>query len=163
MGAKNTRAGSYAWTSILRGRDVIQRGSRWRIGNGNSVKIWQHHWLPRKHPSKVSSPIVTSMEENTVASLIDPELRQWDHGLIDGIFAPQEAEIIKKIPLSHKESEDILYWPFTYDGHYTCKSGYHFLKAKAALAPIEIEPNRDKELWRGVWSLQVPNKVKNML
>lgn len=103
------------------------------------------------------------MEENTIASLIDPELRQWDHGLIDGIIAPQEVEIIKKILLSHKESEDFLYWPFTHDGHYTCKSGYHFLNAEAALAPIEIEPNQDKELRREVWLLHVSKKVKNML
>ena len=41
--------------------------------------------------------------------------------------------------------------------------GIIFLNAEAALAPIEIEPNQDKELRRGVWLLQVSNKVKNML
>ena len=76
---------------------------------------------------------------------------------------PQEVEIIRKIPLSLKESEDIRYWPLTHDEHYSCKSGYNFLKAKAKLVPIEIEPNQDKESWKRVWSLQVPNKVKNML
>ena len=34
MGAKDSRIGSYAWRSILVGRDVIQRGARWRVGDG---------------------------------------------------------------------------------------------------------------------------------
>ena len=34
MEAKDSRLGSYAWRSILIGRDVIQRGPRSRVGNG---------------------------------------------------------------------------------------------------------------------------------
>ena len=39
--APNSRLGSYAWRSILRGRDVILSGARWRVGNGQRIKIWQ--------------------------------------------------------------------------------------------------------------------------
>lgn len=41
--AKDSKFASYAWRSILVRREVIQRGSRWRIGNGDSISIWQHH------------------------------------------------------------------------------------------------------------------------
>ena len=34
MEAMDSRIGSYAWRSILVGRDVIQRGARWRVGDG---------------------------------------------------------------------------------------------------------------------------------
>ena len=34
MGTNDSRIGSYAWRSILVGRDVIQRGARWRVGDG---------------------------------------------------------------------------------------------------------------------------------
>ena len=34
-----------------------------------------------------------------VAMLIDESIRQWNEELIDGIFASDEAAIIKKIPL----------------------------------------------------------------
>ena len=86
--AKDSRSGSYAWRSILKGRDVLFRGSRWRIGNGKSVKIWQHHWLLRKHPHLLSSPPIPSMEDAIVDILIEVEQRQWNHGMIDGFFAP---------------------------------------------------------------------------
>ena len=50
MEAKNSRrgGGSYAWSSILHGRDVLVRGCRWRIGNGRIVGIWGSNWLPRQ-------------------------------------------------------------------------------------------------------------------
>ena len=38
--AKESPSGSYAWKSILRGRDVILEGACWRVGNGKSIKIW---------------------------------------------------------------------------------------------------------------------------
>ena len=39
MEAKNPRNASYAWKSILKGRDVIKRGAAWRIGSGLSDQV----------------------------------------------------------------------------------------------------------------------------
>ena len=55
--AKDLVSGSYAWKSILRGRDVILDGACWRVGDGRDIMIWQHHWLPIKHPPKITSPV----------------------------------------------------------------------------------------------------------
>ena len=73
--AKETSSGSYAWKSILHGLDVILDGACWRVGNGKSIKIWQHHWLPQKHPTKVLSLIMETMEEAIVDCLIDEGTR----------------------------------------------------------------------------------------
>lgn len=43
MEAKDLASGSYAWKNILKGREVIQRGSCWQVGDGKSIKIWQHY------------------------------------------------------------------------------------------------------------------------
>ena len=43
-----------------------------------------------------------------VDCLINSKTRTWNHEMIEGIFIPQEAEIIKKIPLSRKEAVDYL-------------------------------------------------------
>ena len=37
---------SYAWSSILHGRNVLLKGCRGRVGNRRSVNIWQSAWLP---------------------------------------------------------------------------------------------------------------------
>ena len=41
--AKEGRGSSYAWRSILRGREVIWRGAKWRVGDGekNQNMGWQ--------------------------------------------------------------------------------------------------------------------------
>ena len=96
MEATDSRSGSYAWRSLLMGRDVLQREARWRVGNGKTIKIWQHGWIPRKNSPFVSSYQIESMGEATVSSLIEESSRQWNEELIDGIFSHKEAALIKK-------------------------------------------------------------------
>ena len=43
MEAKELAIGSWAWKNILKGREVIQMGSRFCVDNGKGIKIWQHH------------------------------------------------------------------------------------------------------------------------
>ena len=163
MEAKHNGGGSHAWNSILHGRDVLLRGCRWRIGNGNSVRIWQHHWLPRKHPPQVLSPMVETLANAKVATLIEETSRQWNHEMINGIFTPLEAELIKAIPLSQCEADDSLFWPFTNNGIYTSKSGYRFLKAEDQSVVDKEQRVHDSTLWRTIWSASVPNKIKNLM
>jgi len=46
--------------------------------------------------------------------------------MIDGIFAPQEAELIKRIPLAKNAAKDSVFWPRVENGQYSCKSRYQF-------------------------------------
>lgn len=64
----------------LRGRDVILEGSRWQVGNGKSIQVWQHYWLPIKHPTVIESPMLESMGEATMVFLINAETRSWELG-----------------------------------------------------------------------------------
>ena len=108
MEAKESTTGSYAWRSILKGREVIKMGSRFRVGNGKNIKIWQHHWLPIKHPPFVTSPIIESMVDATVDCLIDQNTRKWDAEMLEGVLIPAEAELAMKIPLARSQFEDSL-------------------------------------------------------
>ena len=45
--------------------------------------------------------------------LIDAQNRWWNHGMIDGIFTPEETKLIKKLPLSRVVAEDSLFWHYT--------------------------------------------------
>lgn len=54
-----------------------------------------------------------------------------------------------------------MYWPLTQDGNYTSKSGYKFLKEEAEVRPLADSKSQEKDLWKKIWALKVPNKVKN--
>ena len=128
MEANDSRMGSYAWKSILRGRDIIQRGALWRIGNGEKINIWQQCWLPRKHLTQLPISSLESFEDHIVATLFDPITLRWNEELVDGLFVTEDADLIKKIPLNRNAVEDTLYWPHSPTGNYSCKFGYRFLK-----------------------------------
>jgi len=61
------------------------------------------------------------------------------------------------------EKVDSLFWPYTSNGGYTSKSGYQFLKKEASTEHFVFNPQPETELWRGIWSLNIPNKVKILL
>ena len=49
------------------------------------------------------------MEGATVDCIIDEGTRQWNTEIVDGIFIPEEAELIKRISLAYMPSDDILF------------------------------------------------------
>ena len=83
--------------------------------------------------------------------------------MVEGIFVQEEAELIKKFPLPTETYEDSLFWPFTHNEVYNSKFGYRFLKAESA-PNVESElVALEKTMWKEVWSLQIPNKMGNLL
>ena len=82
--------------------------------------------------------------------------------MIDDIFAPQEVDFTKHIPLVQCVLADFIFWPMSQDVQYSCKSGYKFLKVEAAMdRHVELLLD-EKNLWNGIWSLNLPNKVKKL-
>ena len=150
MEALESSCGSYAWKSILHGRDVIKHGACWKIGNRRDVQIWQHTWLPCKYPTFVQSPMLDGWEETTMNVLINEESRTWNEQLIDGLFVPKEVALVKKIPLSKHSVDDKMFWPWTQSGAYTCKSGYRFLKMEDEKEGMEEVQNSEKVFWQSI-------------
>ena len=136
MEATNSSAGSYAWQSILKGRDVLLKGAKWRVGNGESIGVWLDAWLPYNDHPRICSPTVEVFEESRVADLIDPSTKQWDSSLLRGLFNPQEVKMIQSIPVCHSSVEDKLIWPYTSSGQCTVQSGYRFLAKETPSNPV---------------------------
>lgn len=49
---------SYVWRSIMAAKEIVEKGSRWVIGNGKRVHIWEDRWIPTLVSFKVVSPRV---------------------------------------------------------------------------------------------------------
>ena len=118
-------SGSFAWRSILKARKVILLGAHWQIGDGSSVKNFKDSWLPGAQSGRVLSPISVLSEEATVDQLIDRDSRWWNSALVDLIFIPSEAQLIKSIPVCLSDQRDFLVWPHSRTGVYQVRSGYH--------------------------------------
>ena len=70
----------------------------------------------------------------------------------------------RKFPLSQNATEDTLYWPYSSTRDYSCKFGYRFLKAESDMqANTQDPPIRDKQVWKEMWQMKAPPKVKNFI
>ena len=57
-----------------------------------------------------------------------------------------------------------LFWPHTTNGVYSVKSRYNFLaKEKSSLSSVCSPQGDGRSIWKKLWSLFVPNNVKNFL
>ena len=106
---------------------------------------------------------VQGFEDMKVSNLIDPTTYKWDQNLLHGIFAPHEAKLIASIPLCLYKVEDVVVWPFVPSGCYTIKSGSKFIAAEQFRSQQPSPTPNDNGLWRMIWGLSIPNKVRNFL
>lgn len=124
MEAQLGRRSSYVWRSIMAAREVVERGSKWSIGNGEQVRIWKDRWLPNPSSFKVVSQRPPHADSELVASLIDMDRRGWDVPKVRNTFMTQEAQAILGIPISPRLPQDSLVWAWTPSGKFTVNSAY---------------------------------------
>ena len=72
MKAPDNSNGSYASYSILKGREVLWKGAWWRMGNGETIKIWDYPWLPSLEHPRILSLLIDGLQEATMDCLINP-------------------------------------------------------------------------------------------
>ena len=102
--------------------------------------------------------------EVRVSSLINAQTQNWDVDLLQALFKPEEVQLIQGISLGDVSTRDRLIWPHTQFGTYTVKSGYNLLsKEKENSNPLNNNLAPSQKVWKIIWSLSVPPKVRNFL
>ena len=70
--------------------------------------------------------------------------------------------MVQSIPFCNSLAEVKLIWPYTSLGQYTRQSGFKFLDNENLNNPTIVGSNQDNGVWKLVWGLSVPNKVKKL-
>lgn len=110
---------SYVWCSLLAARDIIIEGSRWQVGDGQTIGVSTHAWLSH-------SPVflhVTS-HDLRVSDLIDVDSRQWERGKIFSTFARRTCIDILAIPFNNITNYDSLVWKENKAQRFSVKTAY---------------------------------------
>ena len=150
---------SFVWRSLIAAREVVVRGSRWRVGNGSRILVSSSNWLPHR-------PIFSGDVDHTlrVADLINRDTWQWDRRKIEDIFAPRTRLDILEIPLCRNRSRDSLVWKENNKHEFTVKTAYKV--AMRLRQQMDIEHSRaqvDRKWWKMIWAMNVPPKVKSFM
>ncbi|PKA49974.1 Putative ribonuclease H protein [Apostasia shenzhenica] len=149
---------SYIWRSILWGRDLLKLGLRWRIGNGNSVRVFGDPWLPRP----ISFQAITSPNPNLAATRIVELLTEdgsWNWEKINSILWSIDYHLILEMPPCSTKFDDALIWHWDKKGSYSVKSGY--VTTTQGESNVASSSNGGFNLWwKKLWSCKIPNKLK---
>ena len=81
------------------------------------------------------------------------------------IFLPQDAEAILSIPISESFVKDRIVWAEDKKGNFTVRSAYRLARDIVAEGGNTgcSDPPKMHGVWRGVWSLNMPNKIKHFV
>jgi hypothetical protein len=152
---------SYTWQSLLHGLELLKKGIIWRVGCGSQIRIWRDPWIPRAHSFRVTSR-KGRCRLKWVSKLFDNQGHDWDYGKLTEIFNQGGAEIIAKIKLPRRRTEDFLAWSLEKAGMFTIRSAYNLglqHRDKNECSASSVAPDGERNLWKNVWKGSVPPKV----
>lgn len=78
-------------------RWVIKKGSRWFIGDWESMNVWKDRWLLREIIFKVYTVEIEVFKYMKMGELIDMEAGEWRKDMVESLFTGGDTEIILEI------------------------------------------------------------------
>ncbi|XXG86094.1 hypothetical protein AAC387_Pa11g1057 [Persea americana] len=146
---------SYVWRSIMAVKHVVIQGSIIQIGSGQHILIGKDPWLPDMDNGFITTNLNEDIATAPVSSLMISDQRRWDYDIVADIFDTTDKDLILQIPLSNLRNSDVWYWLADPQGSYSVHSCYKMQSSMTDISPSCI--------WRRMWRLRVPGKVKNLI
>ncbi|KAL6566692.1 hypothetical protein OROMI_015096 [Orobanche minor] len=155
---------SYTWRSIVAGRELLKEGILWRIGNNSTINDWNEPWLPGCAGFRCSENWSSEAPDLTVGELMVEGGGAWDIDYIRNPFSENNAKCILSIPIRNCSGADIWSWFYSKDGQYNVKSGYApGLTIKNRFTASSSTTNGFRDIWRWIWNIDLPEKIKVFL
>lgn len=159
------RRPSYAWRSIMFGRNLLKQGLIKEIGNGRDSQVWLDKWIldtvPR--PPTYRQDNVVDLTLN-VEDLLDRQFGGWNVRKIRQVIAEEDvARVLATRTFSN--ITDSLKWGFSPNGVYNTKSGYSLIqKIQDSQTPASmVLPPLEKQLWSSIWKSKTSPKLRHFL
>ncbi|XP_028117910.1 uncharacterized protein LOC114315493 [Camellia sinensis] len=135
---KGTKA-SWAWASILEGREVLNRGVRWQVCNGQSIDFWTDKWVTSSPNFHVKSRPPAGCSVSKVNEAINPNTKSWNKALLHRLVSSEEAAGICATPIAIVNQADRLIWHHDLRGNFSVKSGIERNSSINSLKPCATD------------------------
>ena len=115
----------FTWRSLWGARDLIIGGSRWLLGDGRVLNIWESRWLPRPFSFRPNTAKPINPSVWNVSDLINARVGYWRESIIKKVFVPCDVDTILSIPLCTSWPRDKLIWHFESNEKFSVRLAYH--------------------------------------
>nr|XP_023916886.1 uncharacterized protein LOC112028429 [Quercus suber] len=97
--------------------------------------------------------------------MINATTAEWKVTVIDSLFLPHEAEVIKSIPISSHLPPNKLIWTETRNGLFLVRSAYKLAVNQfcSVNRGSSLDTSNQRRFWRKVWCMQVPHKIHHFV
>ncbi|XP_038698582.1 uncharacterized protein LOC119996123 [Tripterygium wilfordii] len=147
---------SFTWRGLLWGRDLLSQGTRWVVGNGERIKLYDDRWLPTPRSFEVVS--LKNLHPDSYVSCLLDQHGQWDEALARSNFLQFEAKIILGLLRPARRIEDRLSWHSDKKKRtYSIRSAYYLSMDLKHMVPSS-SIDWMKVLWKWLWAQQLPPK-----
>ncbi|KAF7120235.1 hypothetical protein RHSIM_Rhsim13G0061700 [Rhododendron simsii] len=116
---------SWAWLSLLHGRELLLKGLRWQVKDGEDINFWKDRWVPSFKNFRIVSRKPDNCDVIKVADVVNGGQGTWRRDVLNQIVSHEEMRAITVIPLSKYGGKDSLVWHHSRDGVYSVRSGYY--------------------------------------
>lgn len=128
---------------------------KWRLGNGNSLKILNRPWLSSLDNPCITFPQISSMENLFLSDLIDHGKCEWKRDRIQSLFDAEISNKILQLPLLNIDMEDKLIQSYNTNGFCNAKIAYHVIMSNI----IDNEHLKVLGNWMAIQKLNSPPKL----
>lgn len=154
---------SFMWRSIWGARKLLNKGLRWKVGNGATVNV-RDRWLPKPTTFRLDFTNCQLDMDMKVRDLINWDNRSWKRDFLVSRVTEEDLDFILAIPVSLLPREDTLVWHYTNHGIYSVKTGYQLaLEEKRSYMQYGESSNSGEAVWKIIWNLDIPPKVRLFL
>lgn len=91
--------------SIWSSQNVVVKGTHWRVGDVQSISIWNDHWLRDQDNPMIEKTRIPSLKDMRVSDLM--RTQRWNVDLINNIFSDWDTHQILNILVMHLKGQDM--------------------------------------------------------
>lgn len=147
---------SFLWRSIIAAKPLLRKGCFWRVGNGQSIRIWKGVWGKGGMEFDVDDGFRNIDGGVCVSELINEHDGAWDENLVRDNFESANSSQILRIPLCSSMPMDRLIWNETASGLFSVKSAYHINRSRAGVS----NRDDDDQPWKKLWNTKATPRCK---
>ena len=152
---------SPTWQAIQYGLELLKKVLVWRVGDGQSIRIWRDRWLPTQPTGR---PITQqgTCRLRRVAELLDAS-GAWRLDLLQRHFLPADVHTITNIRTSTRITNDMIAWSPEKNGIFTVRSAYRLAmdeRERPLATATSRAPDGRRAIWKIIWGCPAPPKVR---